>query len=66
MDNRQAIPIDTRKPIPVEPMQVDKPTDHDELAHLSAQQNDGRIVKMEVDYTKFVDEALPKASNLAK
>uniref|UniRef100_A0AC35F090 PCI domain-containing protein n=1 Tax=Panagrolaimus sp. PS1159 TaxID=55785 RepID=A0AC35F090_9BILA len=66
MDNRQAIPIDTRKPIPVEPMQVDKPTDTDELAHLSAQQNDGRIVKMEVDYTKFVDEALPKASNLAK
>ena len=57
---------DKRQLVPVEPMQVDKPTDADELAHLAVQVDDGRLIKMEVDYTKLVDEALPKASNLAK
>lgn len=57
---------DSREPLPVEPMQVDKPTDQDELAHLAAQIGDGRLVKMDVDYSKQVDEILPKAAALAR
>ena len=57
---------DSREQIPVEPMQVDKPTDQDELAHLAAQIGDGRLVKMDVDYSKQVDEALPKAAALGR
>lgn len=62
-----------RQPIPVEPIQVDKPNraekDADELAlsqFTSANIGDGRLVKMEVDYAPQVDEALPKADSLAK
>uniref|UniRef100_A0A7E4V9H9 PCI domain-containing protein n=1 Tax=Panagrellus redivivus TaxID=6233 RepID=A0A7E4V9H9_PANRE len=47
-------------------MQVDKPTEQDELAHLAASVGDGRLVKMDVDYEKQVDAALPKASAIAR
>uniref|UniRef100_A0AC34QPR9 PCI domain-containing protein n=1 Tax=Panagrolaimus sp. JU765 TaxID=591449 RepID=A0AC34QPR9_9BILA len=57
---------DNRDPVPVDPMEVDKPTDQDELAHLAAQVGDGRLVKMDVNYEKQVDEALPKAAALAR
>ncbi|CAD5214923.1 unnamed protein product [Bursaphelenchus xylophilus] len=65
--------MENREPIPVEPIQVDKPErkgkepDDFTLAQFtSANFGDGRLVKMDVDYAPQVDEALPKASNIAK
>uniref|UniRef100_A0A0M3HWB4 PMEI domain-containing protein n=1 Tax=Ascaris lumbricoides TaxID=6252 RepID=A0A0M3HWB4_ASCLU len=38
----------------------------EDFANLAAQEGDGRLFKMEVDYTSQVDEALPKADAIAK
>lgn len=59
-----------REPIPVDPIRSgsEKPSvpAPEDLSQLSAQYGDGRLLKMEVDYAPQVDEALPKADQLAK
>ena len=54
-----------RDPVPVDPIPADPPTDMEALAHLAATSGDGRLFKMDIDYTTQVDEALPKAKALA-
>ncbi|GMS84216.1 hypothetical protein PENTCL1PPCAC_6391, partial [Pristionchus entomophagus] len=55
-----------RDPIPVDPIPAEAPTDMESLAHLAATSGDGRLFKMDIDYTSQVDAALPKAEALAK
>ncbi|GMT14449.1 hypothetical protein PFISCL1PPCAC_5746, partial [Pristionchus fissidentatus] len=55
-----------REPIPVDPIRADAPTDMEAMAHLAATSGDGRLFKMDVDYTSQVDGAIPKAEALAK
>ncbi|KAF8361276.1 rpn-5 [Pristionchus pacificus] len=57
---------DKREPIPVDPIPTEAPTDMEALAHLAATSGDGRLFKMDIDYTSQVDAALPKAEALAK
>ncbi|EGT47618.1 hypothetical protein CAEBREN_15361 [Caenorhabditis brenneri] len=57
---------DKREPIPVEPVDAGEISELDSLAHLAAHGGDGRLFKMEQDYTKQVDEALLKARDLAQ
>ncbi|KAF1763856.1 hypothetical protein GCK72_003804 [Caenorhabditis remanei] len=57
---------DKREPIKVDPVDVGDTTELDNLAHLAAHGGDGRLFKMEQDYTKQVDEALLKARDLAQ
>uniref|UniRef100_A0A1I7Z2V4 PCI domain-containing protein n=1 Tax=Steinernema glaseri TaxID=37863 RepID=A0A1I7Z2V4_9BILA len=56
--------MDPHEPMLVDPVPADQPQSSDDLAHLATQHGDGRLVKMDVDYTKQVDEALPKADTL--
>ncbi|KAI6179318.1 PCI domain-containing protein [Aphelenchoides besseyi] len=57
----------TVSPIPVEKPKDNRPQNADELAAFTSQNiGDGKLVKMEVDYAPQVDEALPKADQLAK
>ncbi|KAK0423158.1 hypothetical protein QR680_008004 [Steinernema hermaphroditum] len=56
--------MDPHEPMLVDPVPAGQPQQTDDLAHLATQHGDGRLVKMDVDYTKQVDEALPKASKL--
>ncbi|CAJ0957845.1 unnamed protein product, partial [Mesorhabditis belari] len=55
-----------RTPITVAPIPTGEKSEFSDLAHLAAQVGDGRLLKMEVDYTKNVDDALPKADQMAK
>lgn len=55
-------------PIPIE---VDKPSERadpnpNDYFDMNSHFGDGRVVKMEVDYSAQVDVALPKAQALAK
>jgi hypothetical protein len=56
--------------VPVDPIKAENPTEADfssnDLAQMAAQIGDGRLIKMEVDYTKQVDEILPKAAAIAR
>jgi len=60
----------SRELVPVDPIKAENPSDIDmvsnDLAQMAAQIGDGRLIKMEVDYSKQVDEALPKASAIAR
>ncbi|CAB3411230.1 unnamed protein product [Caenorhabditis bovis] len=55
-----------RRTVKVDPVSVGEMSDLDNLAHLAAYGGDGRLFKMEVDYTKQVDEAIMKADEIAK
>ncbi|CAJ0566469.1 unnamed protein product, partial [Mesorhabditis spiculigera] len=50
----------------VAPVPTGEKSEFPELAQLAAQVGDGRLLKMEYDYTKDVDAALPNADILAK
>uniref|UniRef100_A0A914E8Q2 PCI domain-containing protein n=1 Tax=Acrobeloides nanus TaxID=290746 RepID=A0A914E8Q2_9BILA len=60
----------SRELIPVDPIKAENPTENEigenDLAQMAAQIGDGRLIKMEVDYSSQVDEALPKASAIAR
>ncbi|CAI2334710.1 unnamed protein product [Caenorhabditis sp. 36 PRJEB53466] len=55
-----------REPIKVDPVDAGELSEIDSLAHLASHEGDGRLFKMEIDYTKQVDEALLKARDLAQ
>ncbi|CAI4226218.1 unnamed protein product [Auanema sp. JU1783] len=54
-----------RDAIKVEPIKAGNQSEIEEMAHLAAQGGDGRLFKMEIDYTTQVDEAIPTADSLA-
>jgi hypothetical protein len=60
----------SRELIPVDPIKAENPTENEigenDLAQMAAQIGDGRLIKMDVDYSSQVDEALPKASAIAR
>ncbi|KAJ1354841.1 hypothetical protein KIN20_011905, partial [Parelaphostrongylus tenuis] len=51
--------------IKVDPIKSGPRSDQELMAHLAAQVGDGRLFKMDVDYTSQVDEAIPKADAIA-
>ncbi|KAK5978154.1 Proteasome Regulatory Particle Non-ATPase [Trichostrongylus colubriformis] len=53
------------KAVKVEPIKAGPRTDQELMAHMAAQVGDGRLFKMDVDYTSQVDEAIPKANAIA-
>ncbi|WKX92895.1 hypothetical protein Q1695_010711 [Nippostrongylus brasiliensis] len=53
------------KAVKVEPVKSGPRTDQELMAHMAAQVGDGRLFKMDVDYTSQVDEAIPKADAIA-
>ncbi|CAI5440776.1 unnamed protein product [Caenorhabditis angaria] len=55
-----------RQAIKVDPVTVGEKSDIDNLAYLAAHGGDGRLFKMEVDYTKQVDEAIVKSNEIAQ
>ncbi|TKR95813.1 hypothetical protein L596_009933 [Steinernema carpocapsae] len=53
------------EPMLVDPIVAGETQNPELMAHLAAVSGDGRLVKMDVDYSKQVDEALPKADAIA-
>ncbi|KAK6009778.1 hypothetical protein OSTOST_25264 [Ostertagia ostertagi] len=54
-----------QKDVLIEPIKAGPRTDQELMAHMAAQVGDGRLFKMDVDYTSQVDEAIPKANAIA-